>query len=396
MNRMRFGALLLIVGALLVSAAAQESRVAPPTETVVPFELQGYYLMVKCRINDAPQAYDFVVDTGGLTCLDKSLADGLGLKQRGPQAKIDHLRLGGLVFDNVFVITAFPLQMLRASSGVDIKGIIGSDLFEDYLVTLDYQAGRLILADSPGPETPGTGETEAGYLLPFKSHPINHSPMVACRLNGSLDIEAMIDTGQPYTLVLPLGLLEKTGALGQTETIKANGVMAQWPGTGHKDNYLCRSMSLEAGGLKVENPVTLYAELPSMLSVPLLGKGFLSRFLVKIDYPRKELRLLPRPGPAAPDNLLAYGFSVEGGPEGGLKVRGFWEGSPAAEAGLEVGDGILEFNSTKVTAQTHRELWSLLQDNGPAGPLALLVQKSDGPRRVVLRKRNLLREAAVR
>jgi hypothetical protein len=392
MNKIRFSALLVLVGVLLVSAAAQETTVPPATDTVVPFELKGYFMMVKCRINDAPQAYDFAVDTGGLTCLDKSVADELGLKQRGPQAKINHLRLGGLLIDNVFVITAFPLQALRTASGIDIKGIIGSDLLEDYFVTLDYQGRRLVLSSSVGPEAPQTDRPEAGCLLPFKSHPINHAPMVTCRLNGSLVIEAMIDTGQPYPLVLPLGLLEKTEALGRPETIKAIGVVTEWPGTKRKDNYLCRSMSLEVGELKVKEPVTLYAELPPLLSVPLLGKDFLSRFLVTIDYPRRELRLLPRPGQAVPDNLLAYGFSAVGEAGGGVKVKGVWPGSPAAEAGLEVGDRILEFNSTKLTTETHPQLWALLQDDSPAGPLELLVQKSGGPKRVVLHKRNLLRE----
>ncbi len=389
MKKACVGISLLIVGSIFVLGMVQGNAVQSPNDMVISFDLKGYFILVKCRINDAKEEYNFVVDTGALTFIDKTLADDLKLKQQGQMAKINRLLVGGYPVENVFVFTNFDLQLLKTASGITLHGIIGSDFLEDYLVTIDYEKQQLILSSASESLAAEKEKNGKGYLVPFKSHPINRSPMIKCNLNGMIEVEAMIDTGQPFSLVLPLNFLENTGALMQKETLKANGVIAKWPMTKSTDNYLSRVKSIEAGTLKMNKLTTFYAELPAVLSVPLLGKDFLSQFLVKINYPKNELLLLPRPGCRTKDNLFSAGLSLEEEGKDSVVVRGVWEKSPAYLAGLEVGDRILEFNSKKLTFESHQEFWLLLQDD-KVKTIEVVIQKSNGSRKILLQKKNLL------
>jgi len=378
---------------VVLSARGEEigKRIKSPKSAagmVIPFELKGHYILVQCRINDSQNAYTFVVDTGALTFIDKKLADAFQLKQKGPMAKINRLQIGSQAFENVFVFTNFDFQMLKAASGTVLHGIIGSSFLEDYVLTIDYEKRRLILSQDAEPPVGEKENINQGHVLSFTSHPINHSPIIKCKLNGMIDCEAMIDTGQPYPLVLPLAFLEKTGALSRGETLKAMGVMIKWPMTKSLDNWLSRIDGLEAGSLKTGGLTTLYAELPAMLSVALLGKDFLSRFLVRVNYPRHEILLQPRPGDRSMDNMFSAGLSPAEESEDKIVVKGIWENSPAFQAGIEVGDRILEYDSKKLTSAAFPEFWLLLQDDR-VGQIKLLIQKGENQKTIVLIKRNL-------
>jgi hypothetical protein len=373
----------------LFAVGAPGGARAAARETVIPFDLVDHVIVVQCRINDAPKPYNFVVDTGALTVVDKALADELQLKQRGPQAKIDTLRMGDRAVDRVFVFTNFDLQPLRDAYGIDVRGIVGSDLLEDYIATIDYAARRLTLSSDTVSLADREKSGEAGYLLKFTKHPINHAPIVKCTLNDSVAVDAMMDTGQPYALALPLKEFERTGASRQKSTIKAKGVMIKWPGTSSPDNYLARLESLDADGLRVNGIAAVFAELPSLLSVPLLGCDFLSQYRVVLDYRHGEALLVPRKGSTGSDHSYSAGLSVKMNAEKQLLVRGVWEGSPADRAGIQAGDRIVEFNSRKVTPELQRDLVILLND-GATESVELLLETPQGPRKVLLKKERLL------
>jgi hypothetical protein len=379
--------LIVLIGLLVFNVSAETEKAL--NDVVIPFELADYIILVKCRINDSQEFYNFILDTGGLTVIDKTLADELKLKQQGPQAKINTLYLGEYAVEKVFVFTNFDLQPLRSSYGIDLRGIIGSDLLEDYIVTIDYEKQQLVLSMDMESLAFEKQSNKAGYFLKFAKHPINHAPMIKCRLNGNIEVEAMIDTGQPYPLVLPLKELARTGAIEQKSTLKAKGVMVKWPGTISPDNFLARLACFEADRLKIDNIITVFAELPALLSVPLLGGDFLSRYLIKIDYLHEEILLDPKTGFQSLDHSFSTGLHLEENAENHLLVRGIWEKSPADRAKVQVGDLILEFNSKKVTPKLHKELWLLLND-AKIKAVELLIGTKEGPRKILLKKEILI------
>lgn len=379
--------LIMFIGLFTFGVSAETEKAAK--EAVIPFELLDYIILVKCKINDSKEFYNFILDTGGVTVIDKTLADELELKQLGPQAKINTFFLGEYAVEKVFVFTNFDLKQFRTSYGIDVSGIIGSDLLEDYIVTIDYEKQQLILSTDMEALALEKKSNQAGYFLKFTKHPINHAPMIKCKLNGNIEVEAMIDTGQPYSLVLPLKELERTGVLKQKNTIKAKGVIVKWPGTTSPDNFLTRLECFEADGLKINNMMTVFAELPVMLSVPLLGSDFLSRYLIKIDYLHEEILLIPKTGYQGLNHSFSAGLQLEENAENHLLVRGIWEKSPADLAGIQIEDRILEFNSKKVTPELHQELWLLL-NNAKLKSVKLLIETKKNPRKILLKKKNLI------
>lgn len=58
-----------------------------PVKGTVPFELKEHCIIVKGKINGSLRQYDFLLDTGALTFIDKEVAGELDLKTRGNMAK---------------------------------------------------------------------------------------------------------------------------------------------------------------------------------------------------------------------------------------------------------------------------------------------------------------------
>ncbi len=63
-------------------------------EGIIPFALKDHIILVKGKINDGPEEYNFIVDTGGVTMLNDETAAKLQLKRRGMQVKMNSLDIG--------------------------------------------------------------------------------------------------------------------------------------------------------------------------------------------------------------------------------------------------------------------------------------------------------------
>ena len=133
--------------------------------------------------------------------------------------------------------------------------------------------------------------------------------------------------------------------------------------TSSEKNYLSRIKSFEIDKLRVNNMVCLVAELPELLSIPLLGQEFLSQFQITINYPGDEILLVPNDNVSFKNNNFSSGLNPVKNETNEIIVRGIWTDSPADKAGICVGDTILKFNSKSATGDNLSDLRHLLQDN---------------------------------
>ena len=345
----------------------------------VPFEWLRHLLLVKGKINGSPEAYNFIVDTGGIACIDRQLAQDLRLKQQGMMAKIDTLDLPGLPIDNVMCVTAFDFRRFDGL-GTTIHGMIGSNLLERYKVTFDFQANSITFST----DTTALSRPDNGFLLPFRNHPVNNAPLVDFKVGGRT-IQGMIDTGQPYPVVFPLESFPEHRDRCAGDVIKSNGLIIEWPMTTANHNYLARLTSLELGNVKVESPICFFAELPPMLSMPFIGNDLLSQFKIVINYPRDEMVLIPYPDLHCDENVFSVGLSADIAQGGQVVIKGLWENSPADKAQLQVGDRILSFNSQKATQANLIELLNMMDDDATKS-ITLEVGNVAGTREVTLNK----------
>ena len=356
---------------------------AQHAEGTVPFEMLSHLMVTKVRINASEREYNFVIDTGGVVFIDKSLAQELGLKQMGVQAKMDSLDLPGFRIHKVFAFTTFDFSRFEAL-GTPIHGIIGSNLMERYRVTIDFKASSISFSgDTTDLEAP-----EGSLLLPFRSHPVNSAPIVHF-LAGEDSLEGMIDTGQPYPVVFPLDNFEEYDSLYVIDSVRSSGLMEEWPAPGADHNYLARLRSIEFGSMKIDSAICLFAELPEMLSMPLIGNDFLTQFKIVIDYPNHTMLMIPHDDIDFETNVFSAGLNPDVSKDGEVFVKGVWEGSPADRAGVEVGDRILSFDSQEITPVNLMDLIELLEDDATES-VTLEILHQDAAREVNLEKAMLL------
>ena len=130
-------------------------------EAGVPIRLAGpggAALLVPVRVNgEGP--FEFVLDTGAtLTCVDRSLADSLGLPEARGMAgtgmgvqgagamrlvEIDSLSVGDARAEEL-TGCSLDLEQFRAM-GLEAHGLLGLNFLTSFLVTLDFEADRLTL-----------------------------------------------------------------------------------------------------------------------------------------------------------------------------------------------------------------------------------------------------------
>jgi hypothetical protein len=343
----------------------------------------GHAIIVRASINDSEIPYSFVVDTGGVACIDKGLAVELGLKQQGPMAKVDSLELSGFVIEKVFCFTSFDFGAFRAM-GIPIHGMIGSNLLDRFRVTFDFEANSITFSsDTTAMAVPG-GST----LLEFESHPVNSAPVVDISVCGK-SLKGMIDTGQPFPLVLPLASFEDYSDSCALDYTESRGLMIEWPMTDPDHNYLARLASFHIGVARVESIICVFGEPPPILSMPLIGNDFLSQFNMVIDYRAHRLLLIPHEDARFEQDVFSAGLRAGVSEEGDFVVKGVWEGSPADRVGIQVGDRILSFNSREVTSASFKDLTALLKDDA-TDSITLEILRGDRKEEAELVKEMLL------
>ena len=86
-----------------------------------------------------------VAEHAGLKPISRSEASGIGSKgaQGGYIAYADSIKIGGLEFKNCMV------QVSDRRNVVDVDGLIGMDVFSNFLVTLDFPWRKLTLGPLP-------------------------------------------------------------------------------------------------------------------------------------------------------------------------------------------------------------------------------------------------------
>jgi hypothetical protein len=365
------------------------------TESVIPFDLVGHTIRVKARINGSTSEYDFILDTGAITMMDERVAQELKIERGAEMPTPDESKKAYLTDEPVavtlgdagvedFIIPIFDLGSVF-DSDLEVDGFIGSDFLRFFRTTIDYQRQVIVLAlEQSASEIP-----DGAYSMKISKPFPMRFPTVECKIDGSRKKPAMIDTGCRRALVIPLSELDEWTGRESGTLIQSRGDIARWPFTQGEQSYLGRVRSLEIGSLTVANMPTVFAELPSDGEHLLLGKEFLSEFLVTIDYPEDRLILVPIGKVDMKDNVFSTGMRIVKTADGRVSVVGFWEGSPAEMAGIELGDELLTLNSQRTDQMTLAEMVEVLRDE-TVEIVDLLVRRDDQELEFSLEKKTLL------
>jgi hypothetical protein len=282
--------------------AAIAPRLAQPVS--IPFEYARQQIIVKTRINGG-EPLDFVFDTGASeTIVDRRTAAENFLDKRGSanirtaagavttqRSEIDKVELGGLALQGV---SALVLDLSPHSSrlGRRIGGIVGTNVFNQFVVTIDFAKKQIVFRDPSSFQTP-VGSTPASFLQPGV-------PVVRGLLNAKDEQAFLIDTGavfnhlpesvakrysqgQPLHLTEGIGLDDRPVRLG---TVVLDSVEV----AGHKLRKVNFTFPHQQSN-KDENPPR--GGFFETLNLGILGNPFWQNFILTLDYKTQRVFLAP-------------------------------------------------------------------------------------------------------
>lgn len=335
-----------------------------------------------------------VLDSGATNIVDPPLAAWLRLKTQGA------LQGDGLGEKSVSVGVA-PTRSLQIGTatltrqifyvyqlpavGPPLHSLIGYELFKRFVVSIDYDRSRLTLT-LPSHFRPPAGATAIAFRF-NKETP---------EVDGSIDGcpgSFTLDTGSSGSVALT-GPFVARNRLGshyrhQVRALSRYGIGG--PEYAQMTRAGAFTLGSNKGSVVVQHPVTDLSvskagAAADQVVAGNVGEGVLRQFNLVFDYAHRKLYFTPNAGYGKPDVFSRSGLSLL--PQGSSwRVSYAIAGSPAAAAGLKVGDRVLTVNGN--TAGQHPDLSALW--HGAVGMrIPLVLQSGTGRRTVTLVLRNIL------
>jgi PDZ domain len=319
--------LALLASGIACSGAGQKPRAPVVIPPIARVHFDDDFGLIFVTASVAGSAGTFLVDSGAhQTRLAPEIA--------GEHATEVDMFVGPVPF-GPHDVSVGPLDGSARFLGRTIDGIVGYELLEQYVVTVDYAAHELAFYDPAHAPTGGDaipitlGEHQA--LADVVLH--DGANAVAATLN--------VDTTNPAGVELT------------TQFVADHRLLAGAP-------KLARLTAIRIGSVTL-GPLVI----ETRASAGTLGAGLLQQFAVTFDYPHHRLLLVGREHPPAlaadRSGLVIATFA---GDLTRCEVIAVAPGSPAANSGIEVGEEIAAINGVPFAEIGLAALWSLLRQQG--------------------------------
>lgn len=319
----------------------------------LPFTLDENRIVLPVHVNGSG-ALHFILDTGAdHNLVNRTAAPALGIPLQHGQAQPGvgtgqqsvslyqrsgvTLALGDLPlpFHTVVVLSLDSLAMRTGSS---IDGVIGSDLFERYVVVIDYphkvlslcKAGTYVLA----PEV---------VMLPLAIN--RHRPFVRATIGNASGVETeghfVVDLGANDALSFHSPFLARHHDLIPERTIAHTTFGIAGPSPGR----LGRTAYLNLGPVQLRNLLAVFSDASQGSAADesydgALGGGLLRRFIVTFDYQDRRMFLdsVPEVDADIGSDMTGMDLRCTALPCREIAVDHVVPGSPADSAGIHATD----------------------------------------------------------
>jgi predicted aspartyl protease len=257
------------------------------------FDWRKGMIFLPVRLNGS-RPLSFVLDTGSTrNLIDRTLAATLGLKATGsgsmqgagagriPIANIHDVRITLPGFESAgYDLSTADLRPLETSLGVKVDGILGYEVFSRFVVTVDYQAKRLTLAQPETFHVPGG----AAQVLPIELRDKWAFVKGELLLPGSVAVQDsfLIDTGSSDAVDHPVVMNL------QSRVASTSGV-----GLGtSSEGATAQATSFRLGRYSVSSPTVSCCGATDATS-RLIGSEVLRQFTITFDYPSSRIVIVP-------------------------------------------------------------------------------------------------------
>jgi hypothetical protein len=345
--------ILFFISPLVKSKAQEILRPQPQSKLITRFSFKQYsggVMVLRATLGETPDSLNFILDTGsGGISLDSSTCAFFNLKPTptdttirgmGGEHKVSflfnqQLHFPGLTVDKLnFHINDYDI--LSSVYGEKIDGIIGYSFFSRYVVNLNFDSSLISIYQPGEMEYP-----KGGTLLrpAFTTLPIQN---ITFRDRKKQDFNFYFDSGAGLCFLLSEGYAKDSSILLSKR--KPFNTQAEGMG-GRLQMRLTVVKMVQIGSYKFRNvPTYLYDDEFNVTSYPfvggLLGNDLLRRFNLTINYPKREIHLLPNSHFSDLFDYAYTGMSIYY-IDGSIVVEDIIAGSPADKAGIKKDDIII-------------------------------------------------------
>ncbi len=245
-------------------------------------------------------------------------------------------------------------------------GFLGVNFLENYVVELDFAKRTVRFLDPERYAVPEKTESADEAVLPIVL--TSRQPILAMRIDGK-PIEAVLETGSPTTAVLSGPTAKSIGI--DVDALPAFGTLGTIVGSTPTRLYEARDVEiagLHLAGVPIEiSPHGYFNQASSSDSV--IGNDLISRFLVRIDYPRKRIWLRRR-SETVTFHGVDYAMMRETGAFLSISGKNYMvdavmPDTPAARLGLQRGDALLREDTKDAHRITLEEALAAIRAGKP-------------------------------
>lgn len=346
----------------------------------IPFEYQNNFIILNVKFNKT-LPLRFIFDTGAeFTILTKrELSDLIGIRYDrtfriiGADLTTEltaylatriHFQIAKLISpaENILVLDEdyFKFEEL---TGIEVHGLIGASLFSRYIVKIDYKKRIITLYNPIYFDAPD----DSYFELPIEVHknkPYLKAQVLKTPSDEPFDLKLLLDTGASLSLLVHTD--STTGVIIPEQVIRGNIGMGLG---GYLEGFIGRLYQLEFGAIQLNSVITNFQSLNVMQDTSylhgrhgIIGNLILDRFEVIIDYYNERLYLKPNRSFKKKFKYDRSGIIIIAGGKNlnTFTVNQVIEGSPAYEAGVEVGDEIKKINWLPTGYLTMNDLSNIL------------------------------------
>jgi len=353
-------------------------------DVILPFGLQrSHVIEIQVVIKDSP--FTMIMDTGGMTILEKSINDSLGFEtieipqQNATMAIVDEIKLGNASVLGIKV----ALMEFNDTFKFELPGMIGSDCLRFFNVELDYEKQIITLRNTEEMKK----ENESQHLLNIEMIP-PFFPTVNMMVNGEHEFPGLIDTGLHYAFVFPLSWVKNLSENEKKNLVESDGYFVRWPWNESPQNYLYLMPEIKFGDIVLKDVPVIFGDIPVFLNnnTALIGKYFLENYLTTIDYPNRQIKFTDV---KMSDFSLRYSAGINIAKKNEkLTITGVWENSPAYNAGILPQDELIAINDKNFSEISEYEIADILM-NKKNIKFYLKIIRDDKEEDFLLRKQDL-------
>jgi len=373
------GAILILGLSLMPCAKVQldESTRDEGLLASIPFQLYGNMIVMELSVDESTPL-NFIFDTGaGGTVINARTADRLDIvgdeavSREGATGMAEIVRstdhivyVEDVSFQDVTLGIA-ELGHIEKRIGTPIDGVIGWLILSQYAVRIDYDAMLIEIYDNNKFEY---DFGDSGYTLEVQGTAIFTNVTTAFKSGNIFTGKVLVDTGAGNTFYFNTPFIEENDLLAEMDTYYERETQSISTESAHAYTTMLANLSISDYEFSTL-PVTMaIAEAgASSWSGPMgiLGNGVLKHFNVFIDLQQKRMSLEP--------NRL-YHDQFEGNCSGlelvtddafqRVIIDHVYASSPAEEAGLKVGDEIVQINGANISDFQLPQIRSMLSQDG--------------------------------